>query len=111
MSYLSCAPNDAAANLERCAQVFAEVNAGGVTSEELEQARNKVASRIVLRGERPMGRLSSLGSNWLYRQEYRSIADDMKIIRSVTQEQIHQLLQKYPLRMTTTAGVGPLSTL
>ncbi|MFN5897635.1 MAG: M16 family metallopeptidase, partial [Planctomyces sp.] len=111
MSYLSCAPNDAAANLERCAQVFAEVNAGGVTSEELEQARNKVASRIVLRGERPMGRLPSLGSNWLYRQEYRSIADDMKIIRSVTQEQIHQLLQKYPLRMTTTAGVGPLSTL
>ncbi|MFN4919244.1 MAG: M16 family metallopeptidase [Planctomyces sp.] len=111
MSYLSCAPDDAAANLERCAQVFAEVNAGGVTSEELEQARNKVASRIVLRGERPMGRLSSLGSNWLYRQEYRSIADDMKIIRSVTQEQIHQLLQKYPLRMTTTAGVGPLSTL
>ena len=58
-----------------------------------------------------MGRLSSLGSNWLYRQEYRSIADDMKIIRSVTQEQIHELLRKYPLRMTTTAGVGPLSNL
>ncbi|MEY4185415.1 MAG: Protease 3 precursor [Planctomycetota bacterium] len=111
MSYLSCAPDDAATNLERCAQVFAEVNAGGVTAEELEQARNKVASRIVLRGERPMGRLSSLGSNWLYRQEYRSIADDMKIIRSVTQEQIHELLRKYPLRMTTTAGVGPLSNL
>ena len=111
MSYLSCTPADAAANLERCAQVFAEVNAGGVTAEELEQARNKVASRIVLRGERPMGRLSSLGSNWLYRQEYRSIADDMKIIRSVTQEQIQELLQKFPLQMTTTAGVGPLSSL
>jgi len=111
MSYLSCNPTDAAKNLERCAQVFAEVNAGGVTAEELEQARNKVASRIVLRGERPMGRLSSLGSNWLYRQEYRSIADDMKIIRSVTQEQIQELLRKFPLQMTTTAGVGPLSTL
>jgi predicted Zn-dependent peptidase len=58
-----------------------------------------------------MGRLSSLGSNWLYRQEYRSIADDMKIIRSITEDQIRELLQKYPLQMTTTAGVGPLSTL
>jgi predicted Zn-dependent peptidase len=111
MSYLSCAPEDASTNLERCARVFAEVNAHGVTAEELEQARNKVASRIVLRGERPMGRLSSLGSNWLYRQEYRSIADDMKIIRSITEDQIRELLQKYPLQMTTTAGVGPLSTL
>jgi hypothetical protein len=35
----------------------------------------------------------------------------MKIIRSVTQEQIQELLQKFPLQMTTTAGVGPLSTL
>jgi predicted Zn-dependent peptidase len=91
--------------------VFEDVSTHGITVEELEQARNKVASRIVLRGERPMGRLSLLGGNWLYRQEYRTIADDLKVIRGVTMQDIHELLQRFPIRMITTAGVGPLSSL
>lgn len=111
MSYLSCNPEDVADNLQRCQKVFDEVCRDGIRPEELEQARNKVASRIVLRGERPMGRLSSLGGNWLYRQEYRSIADDLKVIRSITLEQIQEVLQKYPLTMTATVGVGPLENL
>ncbi len=111
MSYLSCSPEEAAANIERCQKVFAEVNANGVTSDELEQARNKAASRIVLRGERPMGRLSSLGGNWLYRGNYRSISDDLKAIRSVTLKDIREVLEQFPIAMTTTVGVGPLETM
>jgi predicted Zn-dependent peptidase len=111
MSYLSCAPEDVRENLERCLSVYEEVNRSGITPEELEQARNKVASRIVLRGERPMGRLTSLGSNWLYRSEYRSIAEDLQLIRSLPINQIHELLERFPLKMTSTAGVGPLDTL
>lgn len=111
MTYLSCQPEQVASNLETMHRVFADINRNGVTSEELEQARNKVASRIVLRGERPMGRLSSLGSNWVYRGEYRSIADDLKTIRSVTAEEIREVLEAFPLTLTTTVGVGPLRTL
>jgi predicted Zn-dependent peptidase len=111
MSYLSCAPDDVTQNLERCLAVYNDVNQNGITPDELEQARNKVASRIVLRGERPMGRLTSLGGNWLYRSEYRSIAEDLNLIRSIPIHQIHDLLQKFPLQMTSTAGVGPLQTL
>jgi hypothetical protein len=58
-----------------------------------------------------MGRLSLLGGNWLYRQEYRTVADDLKVIRGVTLEDIQELLKRFPIRMTTTAGVGPLSSL
>ena len=111
MNYLACSPADVPANLERCKQVFDEVNANCISGDELEQARNKVASRIVLRGERPMGRLSSLGGNWMYRHEYRSIAADLQTIRSLTLNDIREVLNRFPITMTTTVGVGPLKDL
>jgi predicted Zn-dependent peptidase len=87
------------------------VNEHAVTEEELEQAKNKVASRIVLRSERPMGRLSSLGSNWVYRGEYRSVQDDLDSFRKITVDDIRELLAAYPLGQLSTAAVGPLPTL
>ena len=111
MTYLSCQPEQAEANLEVFQRVFDEVNRHGITADELEQARNKVASRIVLRGERPMGRMSSLGGNWVYRNQYNSIADDLKTVRGITLDDIRKVLDQYPLKMVTTAGVGPLAEL
>lgn len=111
MGYLSCSPEDVAENMARCQRVFDEVNLKGINSDELEQARNKVASRIVLRGERPMGRLSSLGGNWMYRNEYRSIAADLQTIRGLTLKDIREVLDRFPITMTTTVGVGPLKGL
>ncbi len=111
MSYLSCSPEHVVENLARFQKVFNDINANGITADELEQARNKVASRIVLRGERPMGRLSSLGGNWMYRSEYRSISDDLKAVRAVTLDEIRDVVRLYPLSMTTTVGVGPLTEL
>src|SRR5690606_34204299 len=64
LSYLCCRPDQTADNLARLRRIYHTVEREGITSEELEQARNKAASRIVLQGERPMGRLSSLGGNW-----------------------------------------------
>ncbi len=111
MTYLSCHPDHTSENLQRIQDTFDAVNQGGVQEEELEQARNKVASRIVLRGERPMGRLSSLGGNWVYRSEYCSVADDLKIVRSIGASEIRSLLEQYPLDVNTTVGVGPLEKL
>jgi len=111
MTYLSCHPDQTPENLQRMQGIFDVVNKEGVTEDELEQARNKVASRIVLRGERPMGRLSSLGGNWVYRSEYCSVADDLEIVRSIGANQILSLLQQYPLKVNTTVGVGPLECL
>ncbi|MEZ6131708.1 MAG: pitrilysin family protein [Planctomycetaceae bacterium] len=107
MTYLSCLPEELDENLERMQRVFDEVNRTAVSAEELEQAKNKVASRIVLRGERPMGRLSSLGGNWVYRQEYQSVADDLKIVRAVSLDDIARLLKQFPITLNTTVGVGP----
>jgi predicted Zn-dependent peptidase len=107
MTYLSCMPDDVEENIARMKSVFDEVNENGIRSDELEQAKNKVASRIVLRGERPMGRLSSLGGNWVYRKEYSSVADDLAIVRGLSLTDVGNLLERYPIRFDTTVGVGP----
>jgi predicted Zn-dependent peptidase len=111
LTYLSCDPQATEANLARIAAIYDDVNRNGVREEELAQAKNKVASRVVLRSERPMGRLSSLGGNWVYRQEYRSVDDDLATLRGITTKDIRELLEVYPLGATTTVAVGPLESL
>lgn len=111
LTYVCSTPESAGDNLQRVRDIYADVNAKGVTEEELEQARNKAASRIVLRSERPMGRLSSLGSNWVYRNEYRSVQDDLTAYRAITTDDVKAVLKKYPLGQLSTATVGPLKSL
>jgi predicted Zn-dependent peptidase len=111
LTYVCSTPESARDNLKRVHDIYADVNARGVTEEELEQARNKAASRIVLRSERPMGRLSSLGSNWVYRHEYRSVQDDLDAYRAITTDDVKAVLKKYPLGQLSTAAVGPLKAL
>lgn len=111
MTFLTCEPESTAENIAHVAAIYDDVNRNGVTEVELEQAKNKIASRVVLRSERPMGRLTSLGSNWIYRQEYRSVEDDLAKLQSLTLDDISRLLEKYPLGAATTATIGPLEAL
>jgi len=111
LTYLSCRPESTAENIERIRAIYERVNRDGVSDVEIEQAKNKVASRIVLRSERPMGRLSSLGTNWIYRQAYRSIEDDLNSVQSLKIDDFRKLLDVYPLGHTTTVAVGPLTSL
>jgi predicted Zn-dependent peptidase len=107
LCYFSCNPEDTAANRARVQAIFDDLNRNGVTEAELSQARNKVASRIVLRSERPMGRLGSLGHNWQYCHEYRPVAADLDTVAKITTADIRALLDRYPLAMQTTSTVGP----
>ncbi|MFN0198166.1 MAG: M16 family metallopeptidase [Planctomycetaceae bacterium] len=109
MMYLTCDPEQASENVERIRRIFDDVNLHGITADELARAKNKTAARIVLRSERPMERLSSLGGNWICRREYRSVEDDLKTLQDVSLEDIRQVLDRYPLTQWTTAGIGPLT--
>jgi predicted Zn-dependent peptidase len=111
LTYLCSAPEQTVDNLKRIADIYHDVNEHGVTEEELGRARNKAASRIVLRSERPMGRLSSLGANWVYRGEYRSVQADLDAFAAVTTDDVRTLLHRYPLTQLSTAAVGPLASL
>lgn len=111
ITYFSSIPEESVANLGRVRAIYDDINRNGVTEEELAQAKNKVASRIVLRSERPMGRLGSLGHNWLTRREYRSVEEDLKTVRNMNRADIRRLLDQFPLTQLTTSTIGPLESL
>ena len=78
-----------------------------MTDEELTQAKNKVLARSVLRSERPMGRLASLGFHWSYRGEYLSVADELEAYNRVTLDDLRRVLGRWPLLPMTVVSVGP----
>jgi len=110
-TFLSCDPQEAQANLARIAEAYRAVLADGVTPEELEQARNKVLSRVVLRSERPMGRLMPLGYYWTYRRAYVPVEEEIEAFSRVTPADIRRVLDAYPLLPLTIVAVGPTTEL
>lgn len=111
MTYLVCNPEDTARNLQTVVDIFRTVESDGVTAAELDQAKNKINSRLVLSSERPRGRLFNVGANWTYRREYRTVADDLAAVDAVTVADLRTVLARYPLTVATTMAVGPLDAL
>jgi len=109
LSYISCDPERAEENLQQLTDLFRKIENDGITAAELDQAKRKTSARIVLGSERPRGRLFTVGSNWMQRQEHRTVLDDLNAIAAVTLDELHQLLHKYPLSQTTTVTIGPLT--
>jgi len=108
-SYLCCQPEDTAANLRRIQTLHEEFNRTGPGQEEFEQARNKIATRLVLESERPLGRMLEIGTSWSTLQEFRSTVDDLALLNALTLQDIRKLLQAYPLTAVTTVGMGAYS--
>jgi predicted Zn-dependent peptidase len=106
-TFLSCEPGSTQANLGRIAEAYRAVMAQNVTEEELKQAKNKVLARSVLRSERPMGRLSSLGFHWMYRRNYLSIDEELEAFSRVTLADLRRVLAEWPLWPMTIVSVGP----
>lgn len=111
MTYMSCDPDQAQSNLERISEIYAQAEKHGITAAELAQAKSKINSRIVLGSERPRGRLFNVGGNWIQRREYRTVQDDLQAIDAVTQDELRDVLARYPLSINTTLAVGPLAEL
>ena len=106
-TFLSCEPEEAQANLQRIADVYQSAMTSGVQPDELDQAKNKVLARTVLRSERPMGRLMSLGFHWTYRREHMTVEAELEAYSKVTLEDIRRVLDRWPLAPMTVVSVGP----
>ncbi len=105
-TFLSCEPESTRSNLEIIAQVY-RLESGTVTELELTQAKNKVLARSVLRGERPMGRLSSLGFHWMYQRKYISVEAELQAYSHVTLADLERIQAQWPLWPPTLVSVGP----
>jgi predicted Zn-dependent peptidase len=75
--------------------------------DEVERAKNKIASSLVLSGEVPIGRMRAIGSQWIYNKEYRSLDQDMATLMSVTPDSLRQLMNDFPFDPMTIVTLGP----
>jgi predicted Zn-dependent peptidase len=74
---------------------------------EVERAKNKIASSIVLSGEIPIGRMRSIGGMWIYNHEYRSLEQDMKTLNAITVDSLRKLMEDFPFDPMTIVSLGP----
>jgi predicted Zn-dependent peptidase len=109
MTYVCCEPDNVSECMQRIRKIYGQVTAENISADELQQVKNKAASRIVLRSERPMGRLLPLGFNWVYRQEYRTVDDDLATLGAVQLQDLARVLSMHPLDRITTVAIGPMT--
>jgi len=76
-------------------------------ADEVERAKNKIASSIVLQGEVPLGRMRSIGGQWIYNREYRSLEADMATLMSITPSSLQSLMNDFPFDPMTIVSLGP----
>lgn len=66
------------------------------TDADLERAKAKLCSRVVLSGELPIGRLMALGNDWLYREEVRTLKEIVQRIEKVSRSEIEEAVKSFP---------------
>ena len=111
MTYLCCAPDQAQSNLERLTKLQRKICAEGITQKELDLAKRKIASHIVLASERTGSRMFFIGGQWLCEQPFQTVAQIAEIYESLTLEQVNEALTTYPLDQNMTVAVGPCDNL
>ncbi len=102
-------PDKAPDNLATLERILKDVQDRGVTADEVEQAKNKIASRVVRGNERPMGRMRSIAGAWLYNREYADVDTELARFDAVDVNAIRDCLAEYPLDAPTVVGYGPLA--
>jgi len=74
---------------------------------EVERAKNKIASGIVLEGEVPLGRLRTIAGQWLYNKSYRSLEQDMQTLMAINADSLRKLMRQFPFHPMTIVSLGP----
>ncbi|MGD0541189.1 MAG: pitrilysin family protein [Tepidisphaeraceae bacterium] len=78
-----------------------------LTDAEVQRAKNKIASGIVLEGEVPMGRLRAIAGQWLYNKDYRSLEQDMQTLLAIDADALRRLMGDFPFDPMTIVSLGP----
>jgi predicted Zn-dependent peptidase len=106
-----CEPDQTQKNLAIVHGILREVQAEGISEDELKQAKSKVLSRVVRASERPMGRMMAIGMQHVYWNDYHTVDEELRLLGAVTRKKIGDVLKKYPMDQSTTLALGPLTRL
>ncbi len=80
---------------------------GDIAEDEIERAKNKLATDATLSGESPNGRMRALGHQWQYRGEYRTLEQEINRLMAVTRDDVLAVLNDFPFRPRTIVRLGP----
>ena len=111
LTYICCSPDSAQDNLARLSQLQDQFQEQGITQKELDLAKRKIASHIVLSSERTESRMFSVGAQWLVDQPFKTVSEIAEIYDSITLDQVNDVIRSYPKRTNTTLVVGPRTDL
>ncbi|MEM9882588.1 MAG: pitrilysin family protein [Planctomycetota bacterium] len=108
LAYASCDPERAESVEAKLVGVLDAAAAEcDVTEDEVRGAVNKLATAAAIAGEKPAGRMQSLGQQWTYRGEALSLEEDLAKLTAVTAGDVNQLLADFPLLPRTVLSLGP----
>jgi predicted Zn-dependent peptidase len=97
ITQLSCDAADVDPLFDRILGMYRDAMTQGIGRREFEQARNKLAGRVVLEGERPRRRLFHVGLEWAHNAGYRSVADNLRIVENLSIDDLQRVLHRWPL--------------
>jgi len=97
ITQLSCDAADVDPLLTRILDMYREASTQGISQQEFSQARNKLAGRVVLEGERPRRRLFHVGLEWAHGGVYRSVADNLRIVENLSVADLERVMARWPL--------------
>jgi predicted Zn-dependent peptidase len=97
--------------LQELRRVQMQAISDGLTQRELELAKSKIVSEILIASERAENRMFGIGGNWLKHRPYLPSDELAQLFSDVTLDQANQILQQFSLSECTTLSVGPLEQL
>ncbi|MBI3909569.1 MAG: insulinase family protein [Armatimonadetes bacterium] len=109
--YAACSPASAQEIADAVREVLAEAMDKGLTADEIERARRKIAAGMVLEGETPFGRLLHVGFDWQYRRALKPLSEVVDRILAVTPAEVEALLARRPFAAGALVALGPITEL
>lgn len=104
-AYASCSPD----KLDEVRSILKEILSTPMefSEEDLERAKTKVKTRIVMQGESTMRRLTGVGMEWLYEKTYTTLEEELARYSAVTKDSIRDAVSRYPLSPLTEVVLSP----
>ncbi len=106
VAFASCAV-ERAGEVERTLLATLDGYGADIRDDEIERARNKIATQMTVSGETPLGRMRGLGGNWLYHRAYLPLEDEIEKLMAVTAADVRDLIRDMPFTPRTLMRLTP----
>jgi len=106
-SYIRCGRGNSEKVMEIIKRILRSLTEKGITEDELQKAKNKILSAMVIKNEVPMGRLVDFGFNWLYLEQHRTVKQDAEAVKAATVDDVQLLAERFEPADFTKFSIGP----